>query len=472
MIRLPRLLDENLREKARLTPVKLSLHLTLAPLSGAELILPSDAPPVSLRDFIELYDENGSIGIFRVTRIDDALGNTRALHLEHGLATLRDSVIPAQGFMSSVADALTRLLACQSLPRWTVGDVETPEDLTLIFATEYTNLLSAVEALLGMLPEGYALAFDQTVTPWQLHLRALNDTDRCEGRLHRNLQSIRHTVNGSRLCTRVYPFGAEVETGRISLVPLSGSDHADSDMQAELGLISHTFANDLIYDVPTLHEVAQRYLSRHVEPETTTVVSALDLSAATGEAIDRFRPGKLCRLCLPEMGRVISHRIVAIDREDVYGAPGQAVLTLSNRLKVQSEQEEIDEMVRQVIAGKLLGGTVTEIVQNNRAHGTFTAPVVQYFDVEDWAALLDVRVSFRADSGASIRDVRVDNMHPEDTVWKGGSFSAMPYLRRDELGQIAQGQHLVSFLPYGSSASASVGVSSTVTMTVIEKTTT
>ena len=83
-----------------------------------------------------------------------------------------------------------------------------------------------------------------------------------------------------------------------------------------------------------------------------------------------------------------------------------------------------------------------------------------------------MRITFRADAGASIRDVRVDNMHPEDTVWKGGAFSAMPYLKRDELGQIAAGQHLVSFLPYGSSATDSVGVNSTVTMTVIEKTTT
>ena len=61
---------------------------------------------------------------------------------------------------------------------------------------------------------------------------------------------------------------------------------------------------------------------------------------------------------------------------------------------------------------------------------------------------------------------------PADDEWKPGSFSLMPYLKRDELGSIAKGQHAISFLPYGSSASDSVGVTSTVTMTVIEKTTT
>lgn len=472
MIRLPRLLDENLREKARLTPSRLSLRLKLAPPSTAEMILPPDAPDIALRDLVELYDEHGSAGVFRVTEVTTDIGLTRTVRLEHGLCTLADSVIPAQGFMCSVPEALERLLECQILPRWTLGDVETPDHLTVIFATEYANLFSALEALLGMLPEGYALDFDQSTSPWKLHLRALTDEAACEGRLSRNLCSVRHAVDGSRLCTRVYPFGAEVETGRISLVPLSGSDHADSSAQAELGVISRTILSDLIFDAPTLNGVAQLYLTRHAEPEVTTVVSALDLSRATGEALDHFRIGGLCRLCLPDAGMVITHRIVTLDKPDVFGDPARAVVTLSNRLKEQNEEEEIEELVRLVTAGKLLGGTVTTVEERNYAHGSYTAPVVHYFDVEDWAALLDARVSFSVPAGASIRDVRVDGNAPADDEWKPGVFSLMPYLKRDELGSIAQGQHAISFLPYGASAADSVGVTSTVTMTVIEKTTT
>lgn len=74
--------------------------------------------------------------------------------------------------------------------------------------------------------------------------------------------------------------------------------------------------------------------------------------------------------------------------------------------------------------------------------------------------------------GATLRDVRVDGSAPEDDVWKSGTFSLMPYLRRDELGTIAKGQHQISMLPYGSSASASVGVTSVITLTIIENTTT
>lgn len=472
IIRQPRLLAADLSERARLAPVKLSLHLRLLPTSTAEMILPDDAPDIHLRDLIELFDENGSAGIFRVTQISKTLGHTRTLLLEHSLATLRDSVIPAQGFTGSVAECLSTLLSQQDTPHWTLGDVEAPEDLTVIFATEYINLLDAVNALVGMLPEGYALDFDQTISPWVLHLRHLSETPDCEGRVRRNLQSVRITTDSSRLCTRVYPFGTELEEGRITLMPLTGSDHTDSAAQEELGIISRTLESDLIFDVPTLLAVAQRYLDLHAQPDTTIVLSAMELSLITGEALDRFLPGKLCRLCLPDAGLTLMERVISVDKPDVYAAPGQAVVTLSNRLKQQTESAEIDELVRQVIAGKLVGGTVTEVQTNGRAYGTFTSPVVHYFTVEDWAALLDVRVEFSTDVGASIRSVRVDAITLNSEVWKGRSFSAMPYLRHDELGQIARGQHLISFQPYGDSAEDNVLVTSVVTQTVIAKTTT
>ncbi len=470
-IRQPRLLDANLREVTRLSPVKLTLNQRLTSLSTAELILPHDAPQTALRALIELYDENGSAGIFRVKKVDETVGLTRKVTLEHGLCTLRDSVIPAQGFVDSVRGTLEKLLSCQEQPLWAVGEVEAPDDLTIAFSTEYANLFTVIEKLLDMLPEGYVLDFDQRATPWLLHLRQLADAPFCEGRLSRNLQSVRIDTNGSRLCTRVYPFGAEVETERISLIPLLGSDFLQAETATKLGIISRTFETNEVFDAPTLRNVAQMYLNRHAKPEVTITVSAADLSTVTGEGMDRFLPGRMCRLCLPDMGLTLSERILAVSRPDVYGAPGQVLLTLSNRLKRQSESAEIDELVRQVTAEKLLGGTVAEIVLPNRAYGAFNSPVVHYFDLAEWATVLDVRVSFQADIGATIRDIRVDAIHPEDEVWRSGSFSAMPYLKRDALGQIVRGQHKVVISPYGSNASAECGVSSTITLTVISTST-
>lgn len=470
-IRLPRLLDENLQEKNRLLPLSLAVHLRLFPLSTAELVLPAEGDAVSPLDLLELFDESGSLGIYRVQAVENMVGQTRMVKLEHGFCTLRDSVIPAQGFMDTVRGTINRLLACQTDPRWSVGDIDVPDDLTIIFATEYVNLLDALETLLGMLPEGYALDFDQSVTPWKLHLRRLSSLPVCEGRLNRNLASVRYVQDGSRVCTRVYPFGAEVEEGRISLIPLLGNPYRDSGLTESMGVISRTFTTDLVFDVPSLREVADEYLYRHSLPEVTIVADGADLSAITGTESDAFRLGRACRLALPENDLLLTERVIAIDKPDVYGAPGQVTLTLCSRLKRQSEAEELDEIVRQVTADKLIGGKVTEVTDSNRAYGSVTAPVVHYFTIADWAAVLDVRISFDPDSGVSMQNVRVDSAHPPDEEWRSGSFSAMPYLRRDALGLIAQGEHWVAFSPSNGTYGQSCGVNSTVTMTVIEKTT-
>lgn len=471
-IRLPRLLDVTLQEKTRLQPLQLSVHLRLNHLSTAEMVLPAQGDWVSPLDLVELYDENGTLGIYRVKSTENTIGSTRLIKLEHGFCTLQDGVIPAQGFMDTVRGTINRLLACQPVPLWTAGEIEAPEDLTIIFATEYANLLDALEMLLGLLPEGYALSFDQSVTPWQLHLRRLADLPFCEGRLSRNLSSVRYTQDGSRLCSRVYPFGAEVEEGRISLVPLEGAAYRESSLTEAMGIISHTFTTDLVFDAISLREVADEYLARHSTPEITITLDGADLSSVTGEETDAFRLGRACRLAMPENDLLLTERVIAIDKPDVYGTPGQMTVTLCSRLKRQSDKAEIEEIVRQVTAGKLIGGEVSEVTDNNRAYGSVTSPIVHYFTVEDWAAVLDVRVTFDPDSGVSMQNVRVDSAHPPDEEWRGGSFSAMPYLKRDELGLIAQGQHWVAFSPSNGTYGESCGVNSTVTMTVIEKTTT
>ena len=114
-IRQPRLLKPDLTEQARLSPVKLSFHLHLSALSEAEMVLPDDAPGIHLQDLIELCDENGSTGIFRVSHISQTFRRTRTIHLEHSLAILRDTVMPAQGFTGSVQECLSLLLSRQNL---------------------------------------------------------------------------------------------------------------------------------------------------------------------------------------------------------------------------------------------------------------------------------------------------------------------------------------------------------------------
>lgn len=467
-IRMPRLLDAQCRERTRLAPLSAALHRKLLDLSEAELRLAPDAPPIAPRALIEMYDVQGSAGIFRVSATDESADGTRILRLTHTLSTLADSTTAPLSVTGTVRQALSQLLARQIVPLWSLGDVDTPDSMTVLLATDYTDLLTALRQLLSLLPEGYALAFDQSVLPWVLHLRALSDDVACEGRLSRNVHDVRYVQDTSRLCTRVYPFGVTAEDQPLSLMPLLGTDHLDSAAQSEWGIISHTLRSEHIYDTATLRDVAQRYLAVHAVPDVTVTVRAADLSRATGEALDAFRLGTMCRLCVSTLKRCLTMRIVSIDDDDVYGAPGCMTLTLTNRLHPVSGSAEIDLLLRQVTADKLLGGTVATVEDKNRAHGSVPSPVVHYFTVEDWPAVLDVQVSFTPDSGVSISDLRVDDVYPPDDTWRSGHFSAMPYLRRDAQGSIAQGEHKLILHPTNGVYGESCGVNSVVTLTVIE----
>lgn len=460
MIRQPRLLDAEGHERARLAPSRLSLSLKLTPLSTAVMTLPWDAPALRVRDLVELYDLSGSVGVFRVVSEETEPGLTRTVHLEHGLASLGDEIVPAASMTGSVRTVLAVLMAHQASGMWQLGDIDVPEDLTLLFTCGCEPLLTALMNVMALLPDGYMLDCDQTSLPWTLHLRAFDDTAFCEGRLMRNLTSLRITRDASDLCTRVYPFGAGQGTERISLLPLLGTDCIDSAAAAEWGLISRTFTASSVFDVPTLHSVALKYLERHSQAAVSVEASAIDLSAATGEAIDTFRPGRMCRLILPEEDVMVTERIIALEEPDVIASPGLIRVSLCSR--VSDASDELADILREVTASKVLGGRVTDVTTNNRANGTSTSRIEHYFRVDNVASVLAATAWLDPDNGVRIVGVLVDeNVVPSDE-WAGGTFNALPYLSRDALGLVTSGKHTLAIHPN------SGAVNSTVTLKVIQ----
>ena len=453
-IRLPRLLDANLKERARLQPLKLALDLMLQPISTAELRLPPDAPQAAVRDFIELYDENGSAGVFRVAGLEQESGGAAELHLEHGIATLSDSIVPAMSFTGTVRDGY------QNDVRWMLGDVEVDESAAVLFTCGCENLLTALRALMDLLPAGLCWEYDQSGPVWVLHVRRLCDEDACEGRLSRNLSSVRIVMDGSDLCTRVYPYGAGQGTDRIDLTGLTGEKYLQSEAASTWGVISRTFTAGNIFDAPTLREVALKYLERHGEPTVSVTAQAIDLSRITGESADSFRLGRMCRLALPEEGVTLHERVVGIRKPDVFGTPGYAVLTLCNRL--QDASDEIAGMLREVTADRLMGGQLSEVTTHSRANGTATSRIEHYFRVESVAAVLSCMVSFDADDGVQVVGIAMDNNDIPASVYQSGHFDAIAYLKRDENGVITTGRHTLAIYP------DSGAVNSTVTLKVIQ----
>ncbi len=460
-IRLPRLLDPTGQERCRLYPSRLSLSLRLSPLSTAEMTLPPEEPPVAVRDLVELYDENGSVGIFRVSAIDEEIGRTRRIHLEHGLATLADGLLPAMNAEGLFRTTMEQILSNQPTPMWQLGDIDLPEDAVLLYTTGTTNLLTALLDILPMLPEELMLVYDQASFPWTLHLRRMPDTGFCEGRLSRNLTGVRIDTDGSSLCTRVYPYGAGSGMDRISIRGLVGQDYMDSPSAAELGIISRTFIAATIYDSATLKAVAEKYLERHSVPTVSVTAEAIDLAAVTGESADSFRLGQMCRLALPDAGRTLTERIIGLNKPDVFGQPGLTDVLLCNR--IHDASDELADMLREVIADQTLGGQVGVTTTSNRANGTPNSPVVHYFRIEDGQSVLSCKAHIDPDGSVGIKSLSVDSNKVPNTVSTPMTCDLTPYLRRTDSGTIATGRHYLTMYPH-----SDVAIHSTVTVRVIE----
>lgn len=96
-IKLPRLLDGQMREIDRLHPLRLSIEEDALPVNTASMTLSEDAPEVKPGAFVELFLPGRSAGIYRVESIrTDYFKKTRTLTLEHGIVTLGDAFIPGR----------------------------------------------------------------------------------------------------------------------------------------------------------------------------------------------------------------------------------------------------------------------------------------------------------------------------------------------------------------------------------------
>lgn len=323
MIKLPRLLNSSMQEVARLEPSSLSIELKMAPLSSATMTLPEDQPQVETGAFIELFTAYGSAGIFRVQQTEQSYGGETTLYLQHGLVTLSDALIPGESedMTNTPKEILTTLLKNQSM--WTLGTCAVPSSTTLTWSYDYSNLQESVLDILDELPE-YMATFDQSALPWKINIVALTDEEASECRLTRNISSLTVETDRSELCTRLYVEGLES--------PL------DADTIGTYGVVARSMSvedDDLSAEDRTTE--GKSYLEDHKHPEITITISALDLSAATGESLDAFHLGKMCRVCLPDYGRTITQRIVTLAWEDIISDPESVLVTLASEAETTAD---------------------------------------------------------------------------------------------------------------------------------------
>lgn len=320
-VRLPRLLDQNMNEVARLRPSKMNVEPNGDSLSTASMTLPNGEPKVHVRDWMELYTEHGSAGIYRVTRQKDDIGNEQRVTLAHGLCALEDAVIPGEGKLSgSPAAVLKAILSHQKRTMWTLGTVASGPTIEIEYS--YINALEALENALEKLPD-HALTFDQTVMPWKLGLVKLSNEDGSEARLSRNLRGVTVEDEDSELCTRVYVDDRE--------------GYTDGPTIDTWGVIERVLTVPDGATEADVKKYVNAYLQEHKNPSRTITLDAYDLSGSTGEPLDAFRLWNMARVPLPAQSELLRERITALIYPSVFDDPLNTRVTMGKREKNLSD---------------------------------------------------------------------------------------------------------------------------------------
>ena len=328
-VRLPRLLDAQLREVCRFHPVTLSINERLVPPHDASMTLPpGEGAP--FHAWVELYTIDGSAGFYRVSGASECYVITGDVDLEHSAAILGDAIIPGEGkYSGTCAEVLTAMLANQTTlvngqKPWVLGTCA--KIASIEYAYDCNNILSAMTEVVGDEKDGYALEFDDTHGfPWRVNVVSVETTASCEGRLSRNLESVSVSISDDEFCTRIY------------CKSLPEPHYIDGPTVGVWGIITKTITAGEGVTAESLKSYITRYLEDHKNPRISIEINGVDLATATRESLDSFRIGRLFRLALPDYGVKMEERILVRSISDVYGDPRGVRLTLASNIRDTAE---------------------------------------------------------------------------------------------------------------------------------------
>ena len=334
-IPLPVMLDNSMAEVRRIQPKRVSVNMSISPLSTASMELTSNED-VPMRAWVKLYTISGVAGIFRthVPSVNCVTGD-KTVPLDHGICEIGDYLINTDLKMDDTADVVfPQIFSYYRGTLWRLGTVEATGKIKA--ESDHGNVLQTLVEALEACP-GYMFRMDQTTTPWTLSVVARPTTVTGEGRLSRNVRSAQITPDDSELCTRVY----------ADKLP---SGYLDADTQGIHGIVEQRIEGDEDMTAAEVLEIAQTYLDKRKNPVRAITLNLLDLSTTTNESLDQIRCGQLYRLAL-DNGQTFEETVVSIDYPDVYGKPLEANAMLA---------EEADSMAS-VAAGLQL--QLTKVTQ-------------------------------------------------------------------------------------------------------------
>ena len=321
------LAKNSLTVKNRFQPEAMGLQLSERA-STATLTIGPEAPTLTVGDWLRDETDPGKGIIWRVKSIDHQYDtNTRTVQLEHIIQTLKDvimfgEVTPAmmtgnsKSTKATVAQAVRFILSRQDV--WVLGSNAFSASNPYSFNGD--DLYSAIETVSSSV-EGCRWTYTLTTYPFKLNLTKASDTVGCEMRMDRNIRTLRKTIDRSRMYTRHYPIGK-------NNLHIPG-EYLEKN-RSTYGLICKVETDQTLDTVDKLKAWSTERLNKHAEPSVSVNVSGLDLSAATGEPLDKFQIGVVCRVPLPEFSTSITERIVKLSWSDKIRDPESVTVTLAN----------------------------------------------------------------------------------------------------------------------------------------------
>lgn len=298
--------------------------------STASITVGPEAPVIGVNDWLMDDKDPGAGIVWRVKTVDtDYATDTRTIQCEHLICGLRDLVMfgevkPGDMAGNAKAEKCTAKQAVQYILKkqedWTLGSFG--YDKTAPYNFNGDDLLSALETVSSSLMDAW-WSYDFTEYPFKLNIKKKNTAVACEMRMDRNIRTLKKTIDRSRMYTRFYPIGK-------NNIKLGGGGYVSKNEKA-YGVVCKVETDQDKDTTEKLKAWAEERLNNHAEPMVTVTISGLDLSAATGESIDKLTLGKICRVPLPEYGTTITEIISRLSWGDKIADPESVSITLANQ---------------------------------------------------------------------------------------------------------------------------------------------
>ena len=299
-----------------LNPARVSLTLTMVPLSSAEMTLPR-GENVAGGNYVELFSPLGSAGFFRARSPRDGYGaNTTNIELEHAIAEAGDWLVREKIDKMMAADAAVKQFWKHYRGSyWKLGNVSALGSGNVAVDADYDNILTCILGILEQKPD-CMMTFDFSTKPWTVNIVKKSSSVTAEARLSRNVEGAEIYEDDSEQCTRVYyQTYAKDKDGNMQ-----GTWHS-IDAPGAKRVIERTVNTSSDLTDEECLKVAQTFLDEHKNPRVGLKINGVLLSGITGESLDKFDAGKLLRLNIPEDEIRVEKYINSVSWDDVYRRP-------------------------------------------------------------------------------------------------------------------------------------------------------